>query len=740
MSWASVVTAAQAPPNHAASSSVPTQAQYNAAWGGAPGTAGQHAGYSTYTYTQQAPAGGISAAAFNPQQYAQQMQAAHQAAAWQQYYAAVAAQHEQNKRQDQQQQQQQEAYPSSHYQPQQQQQQQQQYSYQQQQPQASTQMPAQNPAVLAQLEKMRQQHAQHTAAQKQANNRFTAARAAAAAAPTPATKKAGAPPELNKWVERCFLSVKSNLKAQETMEKVLTGYVREVAQKGLLWTIDWNNKPLLNVGNAAPSSSSTAPSPRPSSGRKRARSRSPPPSASRYGSRTDWSSGSEEGELHGGSYERGYGSDVEEDGYGNVTHYRGRYGRYDEGFGCDSDGDDDESYYGRGGGRRGGGGGGGGRGGGKQQQKQQQKNLTKKQKKSKNKTYVRERDEDIPLTAEEEEAKRRRQARFDDRRWKPRTVGRSTNVMDHILRGGYGRGGGADDFDFRAVKAIVGTCQELEKEYFRLNEVPDPATVRPEKVLRQALSRLQTRFDTLPDDQASREGYYKEYLWTQFKAIRQDLLIQNLKNAFAVEVYEAHARIALQCSDLNEYNQCQTQLMELYREASLPAAAKAHAHEFTAYRVLYYVYLQSNPKYSDGDSGVLRVLAELTDADKADAAVRHALQVRQAWALGNYHKLSRLYLSAPHLGVRIMVHFMGQARIRALQTMLKAYKPTLSLAFLEAELGFRPEEKQEETPKAFLAKVGLVGKKQPDGGGGGFVYDMKESKVDPAAAVTRTLM
>ena len=37
---------------------------------------------------------------------------------------------------------------------------------------------------------------------------------------------------------------------------------------------------------------------------------------------------------------------------------------------------------------------------------------------------------------------------------------------------------------------IRGTCQELEKSYFRLTAVPDPASVRPEPVLRRALNRL----------------------------------------------------------------------------------------------------------------------------------------------------------------------------------------------------------------------------------------------------------
>jgi hypothetical protein len=81
--------------------------------------------------------------------------------------------------------------------------------------------------------------------------------------------------------------------------------------------------------------------------------------------------------------------------------------------------------------------------------------------------------------------------------------------------------------------------------------------------------------------------------------------IQWIKNEFTVDVYEKHARIALEkvldlffslyflfCADpcfllvlqgdLAEYNQCQSQLRELYREG-LPG----HDTEFAAYRILY---------------------------------------------------------------------------------------------------------------------------------------------------------
>lgn len=57
---------------------------------------------------------------------------------------------------------------------------------------------------------------------------------------------------------------------------------------------------------------------------------------------------------------------------------------------------------------------------------------------------------------------------------------------------------------------------------------------------------------------------------------------------------------------------------------------------------------------------------------KADPAVQHALEVRRAWSLNNYHRLGRLSRATPHLGRYIIEHFMGQVRLRALQAIVKA--------------------------------------------------------------------
>ena len=199
---------------------------------------------------------------------------------------------------------------------------------------------------------------------------------------------------------------------------------------------------------------------------------------------------------------------------------------------------------------------------------------------------------------------------------------------------------------------LVGTCQKLEKSYFRLTAPPLPETVRPLAVLEKALHHIRTKW---------KQEHNYSYTCDQLKSLRQDLTVQHIKNELTVRTYEVHARIALEKKDLGEYNQCQTQLRALYK---LKLGGKQE--EFTAYRILYIIFTCNR-------SDMNNVLADLTPADKQMPAVQNALKVRAALASGNYHKFFRLYREAPFLGPYLLDMIIERERLAAMAAICKTW-------------------------------------------------------------------
>jgi hypothetical protein len=205
------------------------------------------------------------------------------------------------------------------------------------------------------------------------------------------------------------------------------------------------------------------------------------------------------------------------------------------------------------------------------------------------------------------------------------------------------------------------------------------------------------------------------YICDQFKSMRQDLTVQHIANAFAAEVYETHARVALEASDINEFNQCQTQLMHLHANPAIDAEESRSAprpdskscsdcarprHEFLAYRILYYIYNRSA-------TDMTRTLGALTAADRREPAVAHALAVRRAVALDDYHAFFRLAARTPNLGGALVALLTPAMRGRALLRMARAYRPRLSVDLVERQLAFEDavvvdgtEDEEEEASAA----------------------------------------
>jgi hypothetical protein len=217
--------------------------------------------------------------------------------------------------------------------------------------------------------------------------------------------------------------------------------------------------------------------------------------------------------------------------------------------------------------------------------------------------------------------------------------------------------------------AIVGTCQDLEKQYLRLTSAPDPSTVRPLNVLKMSLDMVVNYWKT-----SSNRDYH--YACDQLKSIRQDLTVQFIRNSFTVLVYETHARIALEINDQEEFNQCQSQLKTLYE-----IVPSDNQYEFLGYLILYLIYTENTTE-------IQLTLSKLPKDSLKHPVVDHALKVRRAWSLANYHRLFSLYKQSPAMSARIMDWFLERERKQAVKIIARSYRPSIPVEFVSEQLAF----------------------------------------------------
>jgi hypothetical protein len=254
---------------------------------------------------------------------------------------------------------------------------------------------------------------------------------------------------------------------------------------------------------------------------------------------------------------------------------------------------------------------------------------------------------------------------------------------------------------------IVGTCEALEKRYFRLIGPPHPSSVRPEGILRKALASLVSKH---------RDGVKYLYISDQLKSIRQDLSVQHIRNALTIEVYEFNARLALENGDPGEFNQCQTQLEVLYKTEELTtnqvstegkndldvnggenSTFSSRCLEFSSYRILYSLYT--------GDPIDPSVqLSRLTSKERLNPWVRHSMNVVAAFVSDNFSYFFSLYRNAPNMSSYLMDWLSHKIRTRALLALSRSVKTHIPIPFLRSSLCFESDS----DCATFLKKMGAT--------------------------------
>ncbi|PNG99650.1 Leukocyte receptor cluster member 8, partial [Tetrabaena socialis] len=403
-----------------------------------------------------------------------------------------------------------------------------------------------------------------------------AAAAVAAKAAHPSTSSAAEgvkwPASFTSWVTRCFNTARLRKIPDDSLRAKLTVFLEQVKADGRIWKTDWEVFPLMVPEDGSTPQRATdqqqgqqhqALSPSAPQSRKRSRwgavpDDQPPASHDKQGAPGSGAQRQPYGSARGAHYERSQDVDDTDSEDEGPNHYH--------------------SFDYRGGGRGGKAPRGRGPASHHQYQQPHQQQLSNRKRKKLQQLEQQQQQHGNgrdgggggggePVWHRSGEAMRR-----------AARAGRFGPSYEDEPSSGLGTSEDGDDEEATARRfggqVVVGTCQALDKSYFRLTSQPDPATVRPEPVLERALARLVGMI-------AAREANYF-YTIDQFKGMRQDCTVQHLRNGLAVRVYEAHARSSLEYGDTAEFNQCQARLGHLYGEGQPGCVA-----EFTAYRLLY---------------------------------------------------------------------------------------------------------------------------------------------------------
>ena len=240
-------------------------------------------------------------------------------------------------------------------------------------------------------------------------------------------------------------------------------------------------------------------------------------------------------------------------------------------------------------------------------------------------------------------------------------------------------------------------CNNIEKEYYRMNELPDPNQIRPENILKKSLKMLKEKYE-------SNKFPYK-YFEEQFRSIRQDLTIQSIQNDFSLDVYETNARIALKNYDVGNFNQCQTLLIPLYEKG-----IKGSEIEFLCYRIIYTSLMENKEsiniiklikkKFNNSNNNKNNKIIKKKNNNNNNKnnnnnnnsfpfEIEYSLKILKSLNENNYFKFFELYQNSPFLSKYLIEPFLPRLRIKALINIAYGFYSEISIKFVQEKIAFK---------------------------------------------------
>ncbi|XP_014272084.1 uncharacterized protein xmas [Halyomorpha halys] len=244
----------------------------------------------------------------------------------------------------------------------------------------------------------------------------------------------------------------------------------------------------------------------------------------------------------------------------------------------------------------------------------------------------------------------------------------------------------------RDVNAIVSPYESLSngrmdhskavKEYTRSSadqDEPLPHELRPEPVLTMTMSYIinciMSRMDEVNDEN---QANWYDFCWGRLRAIRKDIIQQQLCNVNIVTILEQCARFHIACYDrlwgtskshfddkINTETlvNCLQSLIHMYEDLHREGITCPNEAEFNAYMIL--LKLNSGLLMSDYRRYTLSL--------KQSHEVKEAVKISLAYSNNMFSTYFRLIKHTTYLNACLMQRFFHHLRVQALNTIVKAY-------------------------------------------------------------------